>query len=196
MSPKYTVGDGSPFLKRVIVPFYVVRMVVMFIEIIIYALAIAFIAANKDSLDREVDQEGASNVAIAIVVVIMVIVALCLSLDLVCIIKRSRRTLTPLFFLIANCIETGIWTVLFVLSMIGISGTTRGLSIIVAIVVYASFFGMLIYASVIFHRHRKGTLRGDYTPANQNQPTAYHGSQQDPAKPYNPQPYEMENRYA
>lgn len=24
---------------------------------------------------------------------------------------------------------------------------------------------MLIYASVIFHRHRKGTLRGAYTPA-------------------------------
>lgn len=74
----------------------------------------------------------------------------------------------------------------------------------------ASFFGMLIYAGVIFHRHRKGTLRGDYTPANQNQPTAYqpqpaayqnqptsyYGSQQEPAKPYNPQPYEMENRYA
>lgn len=102
MSPKYTVGDGSPFLKRVIVPFYVVRMVVMFLEIIIYGMAIAFIAANKDDLDREVGQDGASNIAVAIVAVIMVIIICCLLLDLICIIKRSRRTLTPLFFLIAN----------------------------------------------------------------------------------------------
>lgn len=31
-----------------------------------------------------------------------------------------------------------------------------------------SFLGLLIYASVIFHRHRKGTLQGAYVPANAN----------------------------
>jgi hypothetical protein len=29
-----------------------------------------------------------------------------------------------------------------------------------------SFLGLLIYASVIYHRHRKGTLQGFYAPAN------------------------------
>jgi hypothetical protein len=27
-----------------------------------------------------------------------------------------------------------------------------------------SFLGLLIYASVVYHRHRKGALRGAYTP--------------------------------
>jgi hypothetical protein len=48
-----------------------------------------------------------------------------------------------------------------------------------------SFVGLLIYASVIFHRHRNGTLQGKYQPANDTEaqklvaPTAYSSAPMD-----------------
>ncbi|TDZ23889.1 hypothetical protein C8034_v009301 [Colletotrichum sidae] len=195
MSQRYTVGDGSPFLKRVIIPFYVIRIVVMAIDIIAYGLLIGVIASNKDYLDDRTGDETSVSVAIAVAVVLMLIVAACLLLDVLCLIKRSRRTLTPTFFLVANCIETGIWTVLFIISMVGVAGTRNSaLSVIIAIIIYASFIGVLIYAGVLYHRHRKGTLRSDYAAATQGQPAAYEPYSNQSAKPNNQ--HELDNRYA
>ncbi|KAF9875397.1 hypothetical protein CkaCkLH20_07217 [Colletotrichum karsti] len=193
MSQRYTVGDGSPFLKRVIIPFYIVRIAVMIFQVIMYALVISVAANNKEDLGINTSRRTEGWI-IAILVVVMVIIAACLLLDIVCIVKRSRRTLTPRFFLIANCIQTAIWTALFILTIAGASG--RAVTIIVNIIIYASFLGLLIYASVIYHRHRKGTLRGEYSRTNQNQPTEYNGySSDEPAKAHQSQPYESDSRY-
>ncbi|KAJ0337786.1 hypothetical protein COL922a_006384 [Colletotrichum nupharicola] len=164
MSQKYTVGDGSPFLKRIIIPFYIIRIAEMLLQIVLYGITIGYASSNRSELNDIGGTTKTASWVIAILVVVMIIIIGCLLLDLVCIIKRSRRTLTPRFFLICNC---------------------------------ASFIGLLIYASVIYHKHRKGTLGGAYAPANQNQPTAYNGyaNEQQP-KPYSSQPYEMDNRYA
>ncbi|KZL80611.1 hypothetical protein CI238_10442 [Colletotrichum incanum] len=195
MTQPYIVGDSSPFLKRVLIPFWVIRIAVMVLEVILYAAAIAYAAANKDDLDHiGIDERTASSV-IAILVVILIIIASCLVLDIICIVKRSRRTLSPRFFLIANVIQTAVWLVLFILTMLGVSSP---IAFIIAIVIFASFVGLLIYSSVIYHKFRKGTLRGNYAPANQ--PSAYNGaySANEPTKPYdaNAPRYEMDNRYA
>ncbi|KAJ0168378.1 hypothetical protein CTA2_6730 [Colletotrichum tanaceti] len=155
MTQPYVVGDSSPFLKRVLIPFWVVRVAVMVLEIILYAAAVAYTAANRDSLDH-IDVDGrTAGALIAILVVILLIVAGCLVLDIVCIVKRSRRTLSPRFFLVANVIQTTVWLVLFILTMFGVS---RPIAFVIAIVVFASFVGLLIYSSVIYHRFRKGSL--------------------------------------
>ncbi|KAE9573527.1 hypothetical protein CGCF415_v002799 [Colletotrichum fructicola] len=195
MSQKYTVGDGSPFLKRIVIPFYIIRIAVMLLQIVLYGITIGYASSNRSELNDIGGTTKTASWVIAILVVVMMIIIGCLLLDLICIIKRSRRTLTPRFFLICNCIQTAVWTILFALTVAGSEG--RAITVIINIIIYASFIGLLIYASVIYHKHRKGTLGGAYAPANQNQPTAYNGyaNEQQP-KPYSSQPYEMDNRYA
>lgn len=53
----------------------------------------------------------------------------------------------------------------------------------------ASFIGLLIYASVIFHRSRKGTLKTNYAPAGTGMEplghnTAYPSYNPEHARPY------------
>ncbi|WYZ40960.1 hypothetical protein EsH8_IV_001301 [Colletotrichum jinshuiense] len=211
MTQPYIVGDSSPFLKRVLIPFWIVRVAIMLLEIIIYAFAIAVFSRNQEELNDIGGIERTAGMVIGVSAVIVAIITCCLILDIVCIVKRSRRTLSPLFFLISNVLQSLVWTVLFILAIIGGSSA---FGFIIAIVVYASFFGLLIYASVIYHRFRKGTLRGNYAPANNpaaytggypsdahaNQPIAYGGGypNNEPVKPYDTSAprYEMDSRYA
>lgn len=199
MGTQYVVGDSSPFLKRVLVPFWVVRIGIMCLYIVIYGLALIGLSAYGGDIERELRNEYNTSIAlgpvIAIIAVILVIVIFCLVLDIVCIVKRGRRTLAPRFFLIVNVIQTTIWTVLFALSMVGVrTGTT----VAIGVIIYLSFAGMLIYASVMFHKHRKGTLGGapgsGYKPTQQHDahtfdPNASYGYGQANAQPYQPAPY-------
>ncbi|KAM0330120.1 hypothetical protein ACHAQA_004292 [Verticillium albo-atrum] len=175
----HNVGDASPFLKRVLIPFWCVRIFVMAINVVVYVLAISVVAQYKDDISHFETEFGtnlAPNAIIAIWVVIMVIIALCLILDLVAIIKRARRNLSPKFFLIINVVQTFVWTVLFAL---------------------LSFVGLLIYASVIFHKHRKGTL--EYAPAANpaNPATGYNPHVVQPGVGYAPNAgYAPNNQYA
>ncbi|PTB48592.1 hypothetical protein M431DRAFT_10801 [Trichoderma harzianum CBS 226.95] len=152
------VGN-SPFLKRVLVPFWVIRILIMVVEVAIYAFGIGIIASNKDKIDQRV-----FTGSLAVFAVMEGILVVCLLLDIVCIIKRARRTLSPKFFFATNLVQTTIFVVLFVLSILG--GQTV-LSLILNIAIVLSFIGLLVYASIIFHQDRKGTLRGSYTPAAQ-----------------------------
>jgi hypothetical protein len=135
MSKHQVVGD-SPFLKRVLIPFWVVRILIMVIDIAIYGLAIGAIAAYKNEIDKELSETYGTNAAtstvIAILVVVMLLIMACLALDIVCIVKRARRTLSPRFFLIVNVVQTLVWTIMFVLSMLGArTGLTVGIGVIV-----------------------------------------------------------------
>ncbi|KAK3385517.1 hypothetical protein B0H63DRAFT_183712 [Podospora didyma] len=165
MGAAYVVGDSSPFMKRVLVPFWVVRIAIMIFEIGVYGLVIG-ILARYNRKDRQYYTKTTVETAIAVAGVMIGIILLCLILDIVCIVKRARRTLSPRFFLIVNVIQTTIWVVLFILSMIGLSSP---LGFIIAIVILLSFIGLLIYASVIFHRFRKGTIVAAYAPAPDNE---------------------------
>ncbi|KAK2033481.1 hypothetical protein LX32DRAFT_635176 [Colletotrichum zoysiae] len=195
MAQPYIVGDSSPFLKRVLVPFWVLRIAIMVLETILYAASIAIFSSNRDQVNDIGGSDSTATTVIAIIAVILAIILGCLILDIICIVKRSRRTLSPRFFLIANVIQTTVWLVLFVLSVIG---GRSPIGFIIAIIIFASFLGLLIYSSIIYHRFRKGALRGNYAPANQ--PSAYTGAHaaNEPTKPLdaNAPRYEMDNRYA
>ncbi|EJT70204.1 hypothetical protein GGTG_12377 [Gaeumannomyces tritici R3-111a-1] len=152
--------DTSPFRKLVLVPLWLIRDLVMTINIALLALII-FTFAYADRTNKH-DELGASwqnlrksgitaVAVIAIASVNMAIILLCLILDLVCLVKRIRHSLTPRFFLVTNWIQTIIWTVLFALSMVG----TRAVApIVIAVMIYLTFIGMLIYAIVVY-RHEK-----------------------------------------
>ncbi|KAM0580737.1 hypothetical protein ACHAO3_001730 [Verticillium nonalfalfae] len=176
---QHNVGDTSPFLKRILIPFWCVRIFVMAINVVVYILAISLVVRYKDDISHFETEFGTNlspNAVIAIWVVIMIILALCLSLDLVAIIKRARRNLSPKFFLIINVIQTFVWTVLFALSFVG--ARANAASTAIAVPSHSlSFVGLLIYAAIIFHKDRKGTLQ--YAPAV-NPATGY--------EPHAPQP--------
>ena len=133
----HQVGD-SPFMKRVLIPFWVVRILVMILEIGLYALVLATVAAYKDDLDDALSDGGYDGsgktitTIIAIEAVIMILIIVCLVLDIVCIVKRARRTLSPKFFLIVNVIQTLFWTIMFILSIIG---ARQALALVLSIIV-------------------------------------------------------------
>lgn len=132
-------GDESPFLKRVLIPFWCVRIFVMGIDVIAYGLVIGILGAYQNNngnlqdkingdLENNDDWEdfkskynvkSTINAAIAVLSVILVLMLVCLSLDFVCIFKRAKRSLTPKFFLIVNVIQTTFWTILFIMSFFG-----------------------------------------------------------------------------
>ena len=135
MASHNVVGD-SPFMKRVLIPFWVIRILIMLFDIAIYALAIGVIAAYSDDVEDQLEEHysvrTSLTAAIAVLVVVMLIIILCLILDIVCIVKRARRTLSPRFFLITSVIQTTIWTILFILSMIGVR---TGLTVAIAVII-------------------------------------------------------------
>jgi len=130
---RYNVGE-SPFMKRVLVPFWVVRILVMLIDVGAYALLAVVFARYRTEFDDALADYGSNlnaNTLLAITCVILVIIAVCLILDVVCIIQRCRRALSPPFFLVVNVLQTTIWTVLFILAMVGArTGVTLAVGVI------------------------------------------------------------------
>jgi hypothetical protein len=167
MSRPYIVGDSSPFLKRVLIPFWVVRILIMLVQIGLYALVITGLSVFKDDVERLYDEYHTTlqyDAVLAVSCVIMVIILLCLILDIVCIIMRARRRLTPPFFLGVNITQSIFYVVNFALTM---AGPRNGvLSVVIGVLILLSFLGLLIYASFVYHKHRTGSLRGTYVQAN------------------------------
>lgn len=125
MASQHVVGD-SPFLKRVLIPFWVIRIIIMLIYAAVYVAALAAIGAFSDEINDALEDEGLSRsslgAVIGVMVVVLVIILICLIIDIVCIVKRSRRTLSPRFFLITNVVQTAVWVVLMGLSLAGSGG--------------------------------------------------------------------------
>lgn len=122
MSPPYVVGDSSPFLKRVLIPFWIIRILIMLVQIGLYALVVAGLGVFKDDVERlyaEYNTKLNYNAVLATSCIIMAIILLCLILDIVCIVKRARRTLSPPFFLGVNIAQSVFYIVNFILTVIG-----------------------------------------------------------------------------
>ncbi len=114
--------DRSPFLKRVLIPFWTVRIVLMVVEIGLYGVTLGDIRTSRGSSDRLHYYMDYSNLTLRqlsdIITFLMIAIVLCLLLDLISIVQRAARTLTPLVFLVVSVLQTVLWTVSFILSMI------------------------------------------------------------------------------
>ncbi|KAL2024852.1 hypothetical protein VTK56DRAFT_3551 [Thermocarpiscus australiensis] len=169
MANPYIVGDSSPFLKRVLIPFWIIRIIIMLVQIGLYGVLITGLGVLRDDVHQAYKEYNAAalgsyDAILAASVVIVVIVLVCLILDLVCIIKRARRTLSPPFFLGVNITQSVFYIINFILAMIGAG--SGAVSIAINVMILLSFLGLLIYASLVYHRYRKGALRGAYAPAH------------------------------
>jgi len=136
-SSPYIIGESSPFLKRVLIPFWVLRIIILIVEVGIYSLLVVALIAKKDEIKDDLKEEYNTSLgwsaALAIALICVLIFLVCLILDIVCIIKRARRTLSPPFFLGVNIGQTVFFTINFILSLVGARSSPIG--IIVAIII-------------------------------------------------------------
>ncbi|KAK1830992.1 hypothetical protein QBC39DRAFT_234326, partial [Podospora conica] len=158
MTAPFIRKESSPFLKRVLIPFWVLRLLVLVVGIGSYGFTLAIIIAYTDDLqdyERQYNTKLPITAAKAALGVVLALLLICAALEITCIVKRGRRTLSPKFFLIVNVLQTVFVVVMFILAMIGMPGAG---GVAVAVVILLFFLGFLTYSSVIFHKFRKGRL--------------------------------------
>ncbi|KAF2874629.1 hypothetical protein BDV95DRAFT_487652 [Massariosphaeria phaeospora] len=179
--------------KRILVPFWTVRICLMVFLIGIYAWAIALVKQQHDEFN---DIEAPAMVAIVIFMLFIVAVLL---IDILAIILFLRDALKPMLFLVMSCFQTGFWGGVLIMNLVAIGQGTSAVGLGLILVVFLSFLGLLIYAGVGYHRQRMQLRRGQYAPAHNpsahtnlpeyrgpagfHQPTAY----KQPNNAYHPQ---------
>ncbi|CAL8577450.1 hypothetical protein XPA_003278 [Xanthoria parietina] len=140
--------DRQPWLKRVLIPFWVFQSLFMVILIGFSAWIISYKQSSNPTL---------------------VLIFACINTTLILseIFLFVRQRLQPLLYLILQTIKTSLWAVLFGMGVVDVVGNSRQgspyspldlfTSIVQVTIVLLSFLGTLIYASVIYRRHRRGT---------------------------------------
>ncbi|KAF2193769.1 hypothetical protein K469DRAFT_550110 [Zopfia rhizophila CBS 207.26] len=166
---------GPPVIwkKRILVPFWCIRIVLMIFIIAVYAIALK-VLADRDDLDKP---------AIGVVVVFMLLIVSVLLLDVLAILLFLRDALKPGTFLIMNVVQTGFWAGVLLLDLVAIARGASPVGIGFTIFVLLTFVALLTYAAVGYHRQRQQLRRGHYAPAHNpaapaplGNPPAYHGA--------------------
>ncbi|MCJ1437651.1 hypothetical protein MMC27_007038 [Xylographa pallens] len=183
-------GNGRPWHKRVLIPFWVLQIVFMGIQVASASLGIYWNTATTSATSSTtVYTDNGSNTTtytsgsinsgyvytnggtyyysynytavIALYAIILTLALLGLLFSLAEIILFARHHLTPTKYFVSNLLKFLAWTALF---CVGVANAvlygTYVLSLVVNIVVELLFLGTLIYGSVIFHRFRKERRAG------------------------------------
>ncbi|EKG10271.1 Cys/Met metabolism pyridoxal phosphate-dependent enzyme [Macrophomina phaseolina MS6] len=174
---RYT-SDTSPWKKRVLLPFWILRDLLTLLIIATYAVILATINADAVDTPYNNSNDGGIKAAKAIVGVYMGIFAVSFLLDVYSMIQAARHNLSPRTFLIINVLQTTWWTVIIILIFIGNASYGRAFVPIFSIVCFLLYLGLLIYASIIFHRDRRtrrtgGAYAPTANPTNQFSAQAY-----------------------
>ncbi|KAF2840033.1 hypothetical protein M501DRAFT_1002311 [Patellaria atrata CBS 101060] len=148
----YAAGN-SPWLKRVLIPFWTIRLIFMVIIVASYIAATAIFA-----------KDGESAGVIAVVVVFLLIFVFVLLLDVYAIILFARHSLSPKKFLIMNVIQSTIWLAVIIIEVVGAARTRNAAGLVSTFVIALTFLALLIYGGVIYSRARKDAKRGNYAP--------------------------------
>ncbi|KAF2247936.1 hypothetical protein BU26DRAFT_323713 [Trematosphaeria pertusa] len=185
--------------KRILLPFWAVRVVLMLFIIGVYAWAL-----------KVLRDEGYDDLpGIGVIVVFMLLIIAVLLMDILQILMFLRDSLSPLSFLIMNSVQTAFWAAVLLLDLVSIAkkeSNATGIGLVVFI--FLTFLALLVYAAVGFHRQRQQAKRGHYAPAHNpampapnapagvpspyhappvyQQNTAYHSPAHTPAPTHNP----------
>ncbi|CAF9930566.1 hypothetical protein IMSHALPRED_008220 [Imshaugia aleurites] len=134
----YRFHSKSPWLKRVLIPFWAFQIILML------SLISVFVVLRGSPINQN------SNV-----IIVVIISAVCIVLSVTEIILFAATRLHPLTYLILQLTKTKTWFVLFVLSwpfsLVG--------DFVWTLVLFITFLSALIYASVVYHRHRRAQAR-------------------------------------
>ncbi|ORY13050.1 hypothetical protein BCR34DRAFT_536107 [Clohesyomyces aquaticus] len=149
---------GQPVIwkKRILIPFWVIRIILMVFIIFAYAVALRVLTEADDK-----------NVpVIGVTVVFMLLVVAVLLMDVLSIILFARDALNPKTFLIMNVLQTTFWAAVLAIDLVAIARGADSYGIWFQVIVFVSFLLLLIYASINCHKSRKAAKRGVYAPAH------------------------------
>ncbi|KAK5124029.1 hypothetical protein LTR85_002226 [Meristemomyces frigidus] len=144
--------DGI-WLKRVLVPFWVVDLI-WFLVILIFA-----------SMDVGLYNEE-SGIDVIEAAVLLAMSSISMILDVTAIVLLARHKLTPVTYLVFQCVKTAFWTYPFIVDIVlSAHHYKTGLSFLFTVVLFCTSVGQLAYGSITLDRKRKGKLphRGQYT---------------------------------
>ncbi|OAL52214.1 hypothetical protein IQ07DRAFT_363960 [Pyrenochaeta sp. DS3sAY3a] len=151
MAPQLVVWQ-----KRVLIPFWVMRICLMIFIIVAYAITLR----NLDSI------KDVTKPAVASVVIFMLFIVIVLLLDVLAIVLFIRDALKPATFLTMNCFQTGFWGGVLILDLVAIGRGASAVGIGFSVFVFLTFVGLLIYSIVGYNRAKKAAQRGQYAPAH------------------------------
>jgi hypothetical protein len=99
---------------------WVLRDIFLVIDIGLYALILGAVASNASNLESKYGLSGSSlGLVEGVAAGVIVLLLISLVVDIFCITKRIRQTLTPKFFLIAQIIQVVVATIFLVLHFLG-----------------------------------------------------------------------------
>ncbi|KAL8777070.1 MAG: hypothetical protein Q9194_002761, partial [Teloschistes cf. exilis] len=171
MPPSKKPKERQPWLKRVLIPFWVFQSLFMLILIGVNAWEITeklgipsvfvFSTITK-TLEKKKRMDADRCIYRSTTLIVMSFASVCMLLIIIEIVSFARRRLHPLAYLIYQVLKSTLWLTLFCISMVGIARNIRygGAELylltgfIEIVVVLICFIGTLIYASIIYHRHR------------------------------------------
>ncbi|PVI04096.1 hypothetical protein DM02DRAFT_519444 [Periconia macrospinosa] len=170
-NPNYT------FKKRILVPFWVIRGLLVLLFIIAFGYMINMTSCQYDDAES--------------MIIFYIFLIGVLLLDILQIFYFYKNKLTPLTFLTLNAMQCGFWVGNFFADIASMSRTGADpVTIGIILFILVLYLPMLVYASIGYHRQRKQQRLGNYSltynPAQQearhNLPV-YQG--QAPTKPAN-----------
>ncbi|KAK5688564.1 hypothetical protein LTS10_000542 [Elasticomyces elasticus] len=143
------------WLKRVLVPFWVIEIIWL---IIVFILSILdFFWWDRLPSERWITETDTSN---SISVVELPFATVSIILDITAIILFARRNLSTTTYLVFQCLKGAGWAAMFLIDVIFARyGTAKNL--LFTIVLLGTSVGQVAYGSVLVHRKRKGTLIHD-----------------------------------
>ncbi|EUC41512.1 hypothetical protein COCMIDRAFT_8785 [Bipolaris oryzae ATCC 44560] len=148
-------GQGL-WKKRILVPFWIVRICLMIFIIAIFAYTLRTLKDLKDFTEP-----GPGTVVLFILFMVIVLL-----IDVLAILLFLRDKLKPGTFLTMNCFQTGFWAGVLIVDFVAIGHGASPVGIGFSIFVFLTFLGLLIY-SIIGHRRAKAAAqRGHYAPAH------------------------------
>ncbi|KAH6865867.1 hypothetical protein J4E91_009799 [Alternaria rosae] len=181
--------------KRVLVPFWVVRICIMLL----------IIGAVGISLSNVKELEDIIQPSVSLLIVIILFSCIVLLIDILAILLFLRDALKPGTFLTMNSFQTAFWGVALIMEFadIGKGGSTVGLGF--GVFVFLSYFGLFVYSVIGYRRAKAEAKRGQYAPAHnpfggsvpaqQSSPYNSAPEYQNTAYHSQTQPAEMNNQY-
>ncbi|KAL2065740.1 hypothetical protein VTL71DRAFT_3410 [Oculimacula yallundae] len=169
----------APWRKSVLIPCWTVQLGLELIMIGLLSVAVG-VLVHYDNQDYDYysgeDEKTIEKAGKVIGPVWIALIAACLILTITEIVLLARKKLKPLTFLITNILKSAFWGALFIIDIISAvnsssSRTASAVALLIEAALLLSFWLPLIYASIIYHRFRKGR---QYKPVNN--PNTYGGA--------------------
>ncbi|KAF2649841.1 hypothetical protein K491DRAFT_610012 [Lophiostoma macrostomum CBS 122681] len=169
--------------KRILVPFWIIRIGLMLFIIAAYAWAINVLRQDPEY----------TAPAIGVVVIFMLLIIAVLLMDILAILLFLRDGLNPKTFLILNCVQTAFWAAVLILDIVSVARGESGVGLGFTIFVLFTFVALLIYAIIGYRRQRAQARLGHYAPAHNPAAPVAHGAH--PPAYMNAAPYQQNTAY-